>query len=176
MTQIALMHNPQSLRRRRVTLSGAPSCNVERDNLLMKEIGHLQNLSETVKCHTFSKYSPVHDRYFSHLRIHLSNHDLKCFCEILRMVSLPTLGRSSTSSNLLPRSSDFKVGKSQKSDGDRSGEYAGCFIVSKPHSLSVALVTTEEWDGALSWCKRKQPPVFSSSLLVPDHALYSLQQ
>ena len=73
------------------------------------------------------------------------------------MVSLINIDRSPTLSNPLPYSSDVMVGKSQKSHGARSGKYAGCFTVSMPYSMSVALVTTEEWDGALSWCKRKPP-------------------
>ena len=82
------------------------------------------------------------------------------------MVFPTTVGRSSTSSFLLLRSSDFKAEKKQKSHGKdekmkwynpatmhgtRSGEYAGCFTVSMPNSLGVALATIEEWNGASPW-------------------------
>ena len=75
------------------------------------------------------------------------------------------MGRSSTSSNLLQGSSDFNVGKSQKSHGTRSGEYAGCSMGSLPNCLSVDIVSTEMWIGVLSWCKRKPPSCLFSGLV-----------
>ena len=115
---------------------------------------------DTSKNYIFSNFFPLHDTHFSHLRIHLSKNDLKCSCRILWIMSWTMEAKSSRSaaSKLLPPSSDFKVGKSQKSHGARSREYAGWFTVSSWYSQCC----TEEWDGALSWCNMNLP---SSSCL-----------
>lgn len=107
--------------------------------------------------HIFSKYSPACDIHFSHLETQEVKHFLKLSAGILRTHSRTMTGRSLTLSNLFPRSSALIVGNSQKSQGARSGEYGGCCTVLIPNSVRVALVTIDEWGGALSWCNLNTP-------------------
>lgn len=140
MIQIARMHNSQSLWQRRVTLSGRTSCNVEQDNFLVMEIWHLQNLSETIKCYTISKYYPSHDTHFYRLCIYLSKHELKwifygCF------PWLPWVGHQHHQT-ICCRSLISRLEKAKNCN--RSIENVGCFTATLPNCRNIALVTTEE--------------------------------